>query len=313
MIQARRFALLGASARLANLPSVVCNVWLGLALAGSVVPPPREVIGLSPWLLMLAALACYVGGNLLNDWHDRDWDACHRPERALPRGAFAPGSYLWGGVSSLACGLVLATLAGPSAATVAGMLVLAVLGYTHWHKTHAGAVFLMGLCRGLLPLLAVGGLVATVASEGNQELFAALMAPAVALWFYTSGLSLLARGEAAAGAAADALLPALWPFLGAVLLAGLALWTGASLPLVAGGLAPFLVWTTLALTRFRRAGRPVPALLAGFPLLDWVLLLPFGVSLLGHAGVSTFALVSLLLPPLCFLAGLALQRLWAAT
>lgn len=313
MCRARRFALLGASARLANLPSVVSNVWLGLALAGSVVPPPREVIGLSPWLLMVAAVACYVGGNLLNDWRDQEWDARQRPERALPQGAFAPGTYLLGGAACLGVGLVLATLAGPSAATVAGMLVLAVLGYTYWHKSHSGAVFLMGVCRGLLPLLALGGLLATVASEGNQELMAVLLAPAMALWFYTSGLSLLACGESSKEAVGEPFHPGLWPLLAAMLVAGVAAWTGAGWPLVAAGLAPFLVWTTLALTRFRRTGKAVPALLAGFPLLDWVLLLPFAVSLLGHAGVSTFALISLLLPPLCFLAGLALQRLWAAT
>ncbi len=306
-----RIGLLGASLRLPNLPSVLSNVWVGLALAGSVVPAPPETLGFSPWLLMLAAAACYAGGTLLNDWHDRGWDAQHRPERALPQQAFAPSSYLLAALALFAVCMTLATLAGPSAGSVAGLLALTVIAYTRWHKNHAAAVALMGLCRALLPLLAMGGLVARVAGEGNWELAAALLAPSTALWIYTTGLSLIARNETSRTVAESPGMA--WLPLPVVLLpAALALWTGAGLVLCLLGMAPFLTWVALALSRPGRKSA-VSGLLAGFPLLDWVFLLPFGLLLLSRSGFSTYALLSLALPPLCFLAGWIMQRRWAAT
>ncbi|MEO5716834.1 MAG: UbiA family prenyltransferase, partial [Luteolibacter sp.] len=88
-----------ATARIANVPSVVSNVWLGVALGIAINTPMGE--GQSgpgiPWshviLLMTAGICLYVGGNFLNDWMDRRWDSENRPERALPRGLFKPETY----------------------------------------------------------------------------------------------------------------------------------------------------------------------------------------------------------------------------
>jgi hypothetical protein len=75
-------------------------------------------------------------------------------------------------------------------------------------------------------------------------------------------------------------------------------------------LLPYGLWTTLCLTRFRH---PISARvsnhLAGIPLLDWILLLPFFLTLRSGA----VAMPCLWLPPLAFLAGKALQKPAPAT
>ncbi|RYD36314.1 MAG: hypothetical protein EOP87_05710, partial [Verrucomicrobiaceae bacterium] len=64
-----------ATARIANVPSVISNVWAGIAI-GSVVQR-WEHGGQPVWLhalfLTLAGVFLYIGGNFLNDWHDREW------------------------------------------------------------------------------------------------------------------------------------------------------------------------------------------------------------------------------------------------
>ena len=80
----QKLLLLLASARIANLPSVVSNVWLGVAL-GSLAGwrwAPSASLWPAAAVLALSGGLLYVSGNFLNDWHDRQWDAQHRPERA---------------------------------------------------------------------------------------------------------------------------------------------------------------------------------------------------------------------------------------
>ena len=72
---------------------------------------------------------------------------------------------------------------------------------------------------------------------------------------------------------------------------------------------PFLLNLTRMLVQML-ARNPVPRLLAGFPLLDWILLLPLAPGLF-PAGPAGW--ISLWLPPVAWLAGLALQRLAPAT
>ncbi|MEI7909512.1 MAG: UbiA family prenyltransferase [Verrucomicrobiota bacterium] len=315
--------LLLASARIANLPSVVSNVWLGVALG--VVAGGRWVPAGSPWpaaiLLALAGCLLYLSGNFLNDWHDRHWDAQHRPERALPAGAFAPASYLRLALASGALGLVLAGCVGAGSALVAVAIVLCIAAYTRWHKQTPAAILLVAMCRALLPLLffiewplgCVKPGLAHPLAQTRLEL--AVIAPhALALLFYIAGLSWIARSESKPPAPpSDTRLPA--RFL--LLLAGLlmASWYLIVTPLFGLlGLLPFGVWLILCLTHFGKSPRAqVSALLAGVPLLDWVALLPLALSLLAHGKANPFALACLLLPPLAFLAGRALQRLAAAT
>jgi len=311
-----KLLLLLASARIANLPSVICNVWLGVGLTALIVPAPSEVHNAALLWLMLCGVALYLGGNLLNDWHDRHWDARHRPERALPQGAFPPVLYCGLACLLLIGGIGFAACAHPWSAVVAGGLVASILGYTRWHKRHAASVILMGLCRALLPMLALVGPLVHSLSRGDWLTSLWCLLPSLALWLYLAGLSLRARGEAVPVEPASEVVPVVWLCLAGPLMLSPLLASG-KWSVIGSGLVPLAVWalwTTLALTRYRRPmGRQVSALLAGLPLLDWILLLPIGVPGLHTPHPGLLSAVSLLLPPLAFLAALALQRLSPAT
>jgi 4-hydroxybenzoate polyprenyltransferase len=94
--QTKIHALL-ATVRIANVPSVVSNLGVGILL-GSI----HDGSEFSwPWALMMAAVLFYVSGNFFNDWMDRDWDREKRPERALPRGMFSPKAYLMTAITGI--------------------------------------------------------------------------------------------------------------------------------------------------------------------------------------------------------------------
>jgi UbiA prenyltransferase family len=293
-----------ATARVANIPSVVSNVWCGMALA--LVWRDSPVIDGSIIILIpLAGVLLYVSGNFLNDWHDRDWDASHRPERALPGGLWKPGVYLQAAILLGTGGIALALAAGPRPATVAAIIGVLVMIYTLVHKRSVWSVLPMGLCRASLPLM--GALAVLPLAEGLRVSFV----PALALLGYIAGLSLEARNEslAAQGTKPGGIRP-LWLMGCAVPLS--LLWAMPSLnpwqPLVA--LVPFAGWLCLCGTRWRRpVPRLVSSLLAGIPLVDWVFLLPLGLVAPGDAlGVSMIAV-----PPLAMACALLLQRLAPAT
>ena len=323
-----------ASARVSNLPTVVSNVWLGVAVAGWIgtfhgLNPP--ILTAAAWLIPAGA-ALYLGGNLLNDWKDREWDTRHRPERALPSGAFRPKSYLLAGIALLAAGIGLALAFHPLSAIAAAMIALSVVGYTSWHKRHPASVALVALCRALLPLLALAPLTATPAGFSTIPVL-----PSLAIFLHVAGLSARARHESAnhhrcSPTPAVAALVSAGPLMAvcayllmadhqAIMLTALAVWA---------------VWTLRAIARFSASpGKQVSALLAGIPLVDWVLLLPLGATMALFAKVQPIITVrvpgsamdvipdfsavggpgiaSMLLPPLAFLTSLALQRLSPAT
>src|SRR5688500_14654717 len=92
-----RLRSLLATLRIANAPSVVSNVWLGIVLGWviySVTLRSDEIGWKITGLPVLSGLLLYFAGNLANDWFDLDWDRERRPERALPSGRFQTRSYL---------------------------------------------------------------------------------------------------------------------------------------------------------------------------------------------------------------------------
>lgn len=303
--EGRPYALL-ATARIANVPSVVSNVWVGVALGCSVVVSPGNwwVPGL---LLSLAGVMLYIGGNFLNDWMDRGWDAERRPERALPRGLFHPGFYSRLAAGFLAGGVWLAMAVNLRSGLTAACIVLFIVIYTVWHKRGAWTVIPMGLCRAFLPLM---GFVAFMPYVDG------IWPVSLALLCYIAGLSVTARQEslpnppAGGGMVSRGLLLAT-----AVLVA----WGNRDFPgrlTVIAATLPYLAWTSYCL-RFRR--KPVPklvsGLLAGIPLADWMVLLPLGIFLTpflpqegGILGISC-----LVVPPLAFVGALLLQRVAPAT
>ena len=76
------------------------------------------------------------------------------------------------------------------------------------------------------------------------------------------------------------------------------------------GLLSYGLWLTLCLTVFRQpVRRQVANLLAGMPLVDWIVLLPLAVA----GGTTNLAVICLVLPPLAVVGGKLLQRLAPAT
>jgi hypothetical protein len=296
-----------STARVANIPSVVSNVWLGVALGLAhglvqVTAPLWPKAG----CLAAAGVLLYVGGNFFNDWMDRNWDAQHRPERALPRGLFPTGLYAGLATGCIGAGVALGFAASSRSGLAAAGIAVAIVIYTLAHKRTAWAVVPMGLCRGLLPAM------------GSLAFFPYLdrvWPMACALLCYIAGLSLSARHESQAK-------PPIWVGVTArgllLTTAVLAAWgnkdlyTGALLAVCSA--LPYLAWTGFIL-RFRR--KPVPrlvsGLLAGIPLVDWMVLLPLSFRLNTSEDGVMVMMVCFTLPPLAFISALLLQRLAPAT
>ncbi len=136
--------------RISNLPTVWTNVVGGLVITGGAVPwasAPR---------LIAAVSLLYTGGMFLNDAFDRDFDAAHLPERPLPAGDVTVRAALTTGFLLLAAGLmVIATLPRPTAPLLSGgVLAGAIVLYDARHKRNPLGPLLMGLCRGLVYVVA---------------------------------------------------------------------------------------------------------------------------------------------------------------
>ncbi len=293
-----------STARIANVPSVVSNLGVGVLLGSTAAGSSFSW----PWLLSVAVVLFYVSGNFLNDWADREWDKDKRPERALPQGMFSANAYLATAVGGAGIGLALAAFSGLGALLVAAVLVFFIWLYTKVHKTAAWSVIPMGLCRACLPVL---GYVAM-----GRGISATVLFPAAALLLYIIGLSLSARWEARG----DLPVEQKWQARGLLVGAGL---LAAILPLLTDplfgwiGLLPFGIWLALCVTKFQS---PVPvhvsALLAGIPLVDWIVLLPMALSWLNLKrveSVDVMFITAIILPPLAFVSGRLLQRLAPAT
>jgi len=156
--------------------------------------------------LLLAVSAIYVGGMILNDAFDAEWDAQHRPTRPIPSGVVSRQAALFAGFGLLLAGaagailvryLRMGTDVGLFAVIVLA-LVACVLVYDRWHKGVVWAPAVMGLCRALLPILgaALGGESILGTLTGPWELY---LLAAATLWAHTFGLTWVARHEATDG------------------------------------------------------------------------------------------------------------------
>jgi hypothetical protein len=286
---------LAATGRLANLPSLVSNISLGLILGYP---------GLTQWSAALALLAggsLYLYGGFLNDWADRGWDTRHRPERALPSGLFTARAYLAVGLTFALLGLAAAALTGLAALTIAAGIAASIGIYTWLHKKSAWSVVPMGLCRGMLPAL---GLAAT----GVPGMWPAALIAGGGLMAHVAGISWLARGESRPAPAAM-YVKSPWFFTCCIFLMSAAGLFHLQLSpfdcLIA--LAPYVLWTGYSVTRRGLAtATRVSLLLAGIPLVDWILLLPMFLAAQAPSP-------ALWLPPLMLVAGRLAQRLTPAT
>lgn len=298
-----------STARVANIPSVVANVWLGVALAAVSGAAP---IGWSAALCLAGAgVALYLAGNFLNDWADRAWDAQHRPERALPRGLFAASLYARLAVFFAILGLTAAASVSIGSALAAAGIVGCIGIYTYSHKRSPWAVIPMGMCRALLPVLGVLGFVQNPAAG----LWVWTACAAGGLLAYIMGLSLSARYESMAEPPRGAAVGARILLVLAALIVSCPFDWISDPPTLWARFLPYGMWLVFCLTLHRK---PVPvhvsSLLAGIPLLDWVMMMPLvGALKAMDGGWNPFSIACCLLPPLAFIAALLLQRLAPAT
>jgi 4-hydroxybenzoate polyprenyltransferase len=306
-----------STARVANIPSVVSNVWLGIALAMVLGGNAGERA--LPWFtffqLSVAGVALYVSGNFLNDWMDRDWDAANRPERALPRGIFSPAVYLAVSVQLAVLGIAVAASVNLLAAAVACVILALVLVYTWCHKKAVWSVIPMGLCRALLPIMgAAGMLVKPVVSGVATHTMSMAAIAAIAVFSYIVGLSIAARSESKA-AAPDGTRRRSRGLLVIPPAVMLLLFEDGNLWMWWIGIIPYAIWLAFCdLFRVMKLFRYVSNLLAGIPLVDWIFLLPTGfVWLRQHGATDSFGIACLIIPPLAFVSALLLQRLAPAT
>jgi 4-hydroxybenzoate polyprenyltransferase len=177
-------------ARAGNFPSVAGNVLAALVLSAPGFPFPAAG---SLALAVLAGWFVYAGGATFNDVADAAFDAQHRPERAIPRGAVSRAMAAAMATVQMAVGLGLLVFSGASpvwAAALAGV----ILAYDWTHKRWTGSVVLMAGCRILLGL--------TVASLPGHGVTPALLGWLGVLFVYIVALSLLARREYLPGAPA---------------------------------------------------------------------------------------------------------------
>lgn len=299
-----RLRALAATARVANVPSVVSNIGVGIFLGAMLAGNGFRW----EWCVVGAGVVFYIGGNFLNDWMDFEWDKKNRPERALPRGLFRRETYLVVAVSSFLLGLGLLAVYGMPVVGAGCFLVASIVVYTLIHKRTAVGVLPMGLCRALLPLL---GFMAMGVGFSPIVLY-----PAAGLLLYIVALTMSARWEGGSGDTAEK------RYLGIVLLVLSGVFPLA-LPMFVNpylgwlGFVAFGFWLGLALTKYRTpTAAHVSALLAGIPLLDWIVLFPLATILLGHHQLGVGDLMfwlGLLLPPVCFVLGRFLQQFAPAT
>lgn len=316
------FALL-ATARIANVPSVVSNVFTGMML-GILLHKntPQDFAVNLP--IIFAACCLYVAGNFLNDWHDVEWDRMHRPERAIPSALFPRWFYLL-------VSLVLFSTAGAIALSLSKTVFLVALGitilviaYTLLHKKTTASIWLMGACRAGLYLL---GWAAMDSGFRNLDLhnygwawwshlllFAEILFfPMTGLCCYIAGISLLARFESRPDAPANVKMIASILLLSPCL-THTCLWvsfavTRGEIPWVLFAALPFFLWTMLAIRKKMALPRKVSHLLAGIALVDSVFL--FGYAAVTYSPSSNPALY--LIPIFAWVAALLLQKLAPAT
>lgn len=183
-----------AWARLVRLPNLATAA--ADSLAGFLVVARLTALDRPPaacGLAVLASLAFYAAGMVLNDLCDVEIDRVERPERPLPSGtitgrqAAIVGSLLLAGGTAAACGAAVVA-DSPWPAVVAAALAAAIWLYDRHLKATVAGPAVMGACRGLNWLL---GMTAAGGPAAPHQ-----WAIPVGMSLYVSGITLFARDEA---------------------------------------------------------------------------------------------------------------------
>ncbi len=265
-------------ARASNLPTVWSNCLAAGALGGGLETGRMVAV-------MVSASLIYVGGMILNDAFDADFDRQFRRERPIPSGAVSEQRVWQAGGSLIAAGVLGLSMQGWWTALWACLLAGSVVLYDAVHKRVTLSPVLMAACRFFLFL--------TVASMGEAGVTGEAMWAALALSAWIVGLSYIARRESRRGPLAY------WPllFLGIPgLLAGLVHGDDPGVGVILGGLL-FTGWTLWSLSHtVGRAqphfGRTVSGLLAGICLVDLLAVAPDPRTACGYVGLFLVSLLT---------------------
>lgn len=270
-------------ARISNAPTVISNILAGAAIvaAGPALTPIA--------LLAAAAVLFYTAGMMLNDVLDADIDRAERPARPIPSGRVSRPAAALLAVLLLATGLLICSQISTRAFDAALALVGAILLYNVLHARTGLSVLIMGLCRGMLYILAAAALL-----PATDSLVAPPALPAVMLLLYTASFSLVARREVAPGR--GSVLAAILPVI-----LGVGVVLAAPAPLSQRLIAAVPVAVALALAArhaLRRSQPPdlrraVLGWIAGFAVIDAGVAAAMGHYPLAAACVACFAATNL--------------------
>ena len=269
-------------ARLSNLPTCVSNVLVGVAIGAGA----GESL---PWfdaaLLSLAIALFYAAGMMLNDAVDLPFDRVERPARPIPSGRVTPRSAFVLAAAALLGGLLVLAPFGRPALLLGAGLVAAIVAYDLLHKRFAAAALLMGVCRGLVYLVAA----AAVGWPIDWTLAAWLAVP---LALYTIAITVVARRETSGSVGSRRWLALAMPLLVLAPIAGLRAQTW-WVVIAAVVLLGWLVRPVQLL--FARPPRTVPAILswlAAICLADAFFLTLLGRPLVAVAAAGCFVLTA---------------------
>jgi 4-hydroxybenzoate polyprenyltransferase len=218
----RAYLLLG---RVSNLPTVWTNVIAGAALAGATMDA-RLVVGIA-----LAVSCWYSAGMWMNDACDATIDAFHRRDRPIPNGDVTRRE-AWVGTAILALAGVTIMWAARADRAVWPWVALLAAAIAYYNVRHKGDPFgpaAMGVCRGLIYLIAASAL--------GQARALPVWLGALVLVIYVLSLTWVGK---TLGSRAGSVMP--WLIAGISVVDALLILTMAPLP--------GLWWTFAALTGF---------------------------------------------------------------
>jgi hypothetical protein len=176
----------GRLLRLSLAPTAAADIAAGVAAGAGGWPG-----GAGPFVLMIASLAVYHGGMVLNDWADRGVDGRTRPDRPIPSGAVRPEAALGIAIALLTLGPLLALTVSHASSSA---LLLAAIAAVFYDLRGRGAwigPILLAICRATN--LSAGIL---YGAGPVQDLH--LLGPALLYGGYVFSVSRLARLEDAA-------------------------------------------------------------------------------------------------------------------
>lgn len=303
----QRFIDLLAMSRFANLPTVWSNALLGLLVASQL----TGALSIQSIIAIVFSLSClYLGGCFLNDWRDAEFDEKHRPERAIPSGRWGRNTVGIFAFTLLALAIVVGAIISLPYAVVALGILICIVVYTQWHKTHVFSLIFMAGARALIyPACAAAPLAWSDLQQLEWTRFPVLVIFSFALASYVLGISLMARFESRkpAGDQKPPVVPLIFLSLPAFLISGILLLLGhpiaAVIPLII--FLAVLIWNVKRLQRTGEIGTFVAFSLAAIPLVDGLFVMRGGIA----SGNITLIIACLILA----LAALGLQKIAPAT